>query len=78
MTRFSAASRKEARMKIKDLIKYLETLDKEARVFLQYNSFMWYDLKPEDIERPDADDLKYFKEAKELGVKETDYKIEMG
>lgn len=64
-------------MKIKDLIKYLETLDKEARVFLQYDSFMWYDLKPEDIEYINEHDTGY-REAKELGVSVNDYKIEMG
>lgn len=64
-------------MKIKELIEHLKKLDQESNLFLQYDSFMWYNFKPEYIERPNARDLNY-KEAKELGVKETDYKIEMG
>lgn len=63
-------------MKIKELIEYLNTLDKEARIFLQYDSFMWYDLEPEWIEHVDDDDMG-FREAKELGVSVKDYKIEM-
>jgi hypothetical protein len=63
-------------MKIKELIEYLNTLDKEARIFLQYDSYMWYDLEPECIEHVDDDDIR-FREAKELGVSVKDYKIEM-
>ena len=63
-------------MKIKELIEYLNTLDKDARIFLQYDSFMWYDLEPEWIEHINEDDAGYI-EAKELGVSVNDYKIEL-
>ena len=63
-------------MKIKELIEYLNTLDKDARIFLQYDSFMWYNLEPECIEHIDEKDTGY-REAKGLGVSVNDYKIEM-
>lgn len=63
-------------MKIKELIEYLKTLDQEARIFLQYDSFMWYDLEPDRIEHVDRDDAKY-REARELGATIKDFKIEL-
>ena len=63
-------------MKIKELIEYLKTLDQEARIFLQYDSFMWHDLEPDCIEHVDRDDAKY-REARELGATIKDFKIEL-
>lgn len=65
-------------MKIKELIEFLKTLDQDARVFLQYDSYDWYELQQSNFEHPNNDDLEYYREAEELGVKKTDYKIEMG
>lgn len=64
-------------MTVRETIEYLKTLDQESRIFLQYDSFMWYELSPSFIETIDEDDID-FSEARSLGVKTTDYKIELG
>lgn len=64
-------------MTVRETIEYLKTLDQDARIFLQYDSFMWYELDPSFIETIDQDDIDY-SEARSLGVKTTDYKIELG
>ena len=64
-------------MTVRETIEYLKTLDQESRIFLQYDSFMWYELSPSFIENIDEDDIDY-SEAIRLGVKTTDYKIELG
>jgi len=38
---------------------------------------MWYELSPSFIETIDEDDIDYY-DARSLGVKTTDYKIELG
>jgi len=61
-------------MTVRETIEYLKTLDQESRIYLQYDSFMWYELSPSFIETIECDDILYF-EARSLGVKTTDYKI---
>ena len=64
-------------MTVRETIEYLKTLDQDARIFLQYDSFMWYELSPSFIETIDEDDIDCY-DARSLGVKTTDYKIELG
>lgn len=64
-------------MTVRETIEYLKTIDQESRIFLQYDSFMWYEFDPSFIETIDEDDIDY-NEARSLGVKITDYKIELG
>lgn len=64
-------------MTVRETIEYLKTLDQESRIFLQYDSFMWYELSPSFIETIDDDDIDCY-DARSLGVKTTDYKIELG
>ena len=64
-------------MTVRETIEYLKTLDQGSKMFLQYDTFMWYELDPSFIETIDEDDLSC-SEARSLRVKTTDYKIELG
>lgn len=64
-------------MTVRETIEYLKTLDQESRIYMQYDSYMWYEISPSFIETINKHDVDYF-EARSLGVKTTDYKIELG
>lgn len=38
-------------MKIRELIKHLETLDQDRTIYICYDHYCWWPMQPEDIEK---------------------------
>ena len=61
-------------MTIRELIEHLKTLDQNRNIYLQYDTFLWYEMYPEYIEKV-GESVEY---SDLNGVSPDDYKIEMG
>jgi len=60
-------------MTIRELIEHLKTLDQDRNIYLQYDTFYWNEMYPEDVEKVG----KSVEDSDLDGVSPDDYKIEM-